>query len=196
MKGLKKAAELYRDLGHLELGKLSAESFLKEAMEAADCGPNRLDMLADIIQKPEHIALPRLVRIIRKNIFDGRISAVPPADRLAAIVRGWGGPEVSAQLNAIGSSEGDIFALAVREAGKRHPDIFGDVTDWAAHLSALEIVQEQYEAALAAMDFTAADLFISDKISFMCTLGTVTLGPNWQQRLVDWELAEPSKKAA
>ena len=196
MKGLKQAAELSRELAQLEAGKLSAEGLLTEAMEAADCGSNRLDMLAEVIQKPEMEALPRLVRNIIRNIFDGRVSTVPPAERLSQIVRAWGSPEAPALLNSIGSAEGELFALAVREAGKKHPEAFGDVTDWAGHLAALGEARTAFEAALAALDFKAADLVIGDEISFKCTGGAVTLGPDWQQRLIDWQLAKPTKAAA
>jgi hypothetical protein len=196
MKGLKQAAELAHELDHLEAGKLTAEGFLEEAMKAADAGPNRLGMLAEIIQKPEFEAIPRLVRIIIKNILDGRVSTIPPAERLSQIVRTWGGTEVSAQLTAIGSSEAEAFALAVREASERHPEVFGDVPDWAAHVARLDAVQEQYSEAVAALDFKSADLIIGDEVSFKCTGGAVLLSDGWRQKLVDWKLAQPSKIAA
>ena len=100
-------------------------------------------------------------------------------------------------------------ALAARQAAKRHPDQFGVIDDWQTYQNTLAEEREQYEAAKADINFGVADLIIdhdaatSDererglcRVSFRNTGGAVALGHNWQQRLIDWQLAKPNKAAA
>ena len=210
MKGVKQAVDLARDIAAMETdAKLSADAFQREALEAANTTDERLDLIESELEHPDYAAAQQLIRKLVEMIGSANVRNVPDADRMAMIIRVNGGDAAEAQFASLGSKASDAFALAARHAAKRYADRFGVIEDWQTYQATLADMRDKYGRALAAINFDYSDLMIDHdavtpsqrdsglcRVSFWSTSGAVTLGHGWQQRLVEWHLAQPTKAAA
>jgi hypothetical protein len=210
MKGLKRAADLAQKLAEQESGaKLSADAFEREALEAAGATTAHIDLIEEELRHPDYASAQQLVRKLAETIGSANVHSVPPADRMAMFIRAYSGEAAEAQLATLGCKGSYAFALAVRHAANRYPDRFGVIDDWQAYQKTLDDLRNEYQSALVDINFGIADLIVDYdsvsneerarglcRVSFSCTSGEVTLGQNWRQRLVNWQLAKPNKAAA
>ncbi len=211
MKNLKKAVALAGSLAEMgDNPKLSAEAFCQASLEAADgTSDARLDLIEENLGRPDYADAEALIRKLAEVIASGNTPAVPDPKRMSQFIGAYGGDAAMSQLAQMGASGRDAFAIAARRAARRHPERFGVIEDWDAFQESLSALTAQYDAALAAIDFSLADLIIDGggllpgerdrglcRVTFKCTRGVVVFSDGWQQRLVDWHLRRSEKIAA
>ena len=174
--------------------KLTAEGFKR----ACGISEERLDQVEKIITAPGNDAGLAVVRTLAGMVRERTISCVPPGDRLAMIMRQTNeeGRTLLASLSII---DMEVFALAVRWTAEKHPDAFGQLEDWDAHITAEIAARQAYQKALDGLvgAFSAADLCIDpdsvtrdEKARGLCRVGfqlasEISLVDGWPAKLVE-----------
>jgi hypothetical protein len=112
--------------------------------------------------------------------------------------------EAKSELAVIKATPQGLWAAAASWVSMKHPEVFGEVRDFDAHMARLDALKARQQELfkLVETSFTADDVMFLEtsdlmhnegytRMGFKCTGGAVALGRDAGQRLVDWLLAHP-----
>lgn len=177
--------------------KLTADVFNRSMQEMANSDDARLDALkAKLESDPKGKYLRWTLAFYRQSVrwVKEPSCSGPPKEpwRLHWLGRH---EEATQELQTIGSSILELFALAVRETAREHPEVFGDIEDMAAHQLALTEAKVAYAEALNRIEneYTTDDIIVGQpdkegraRISYKVSRGKVAIGEGSGERLVNF----------
>mgnify|MGYP001578834606 CR=1 FL=1 len=200
-KALKEACKAYKELEKLQSeSKLTADSFFKEALEAANIKESDLKPIAEALNSGKFPHCSAFVRSAEKWVREQTCKRPPRELRRLT----WLGREadVSAECGRLKTDFFALFALATQTIIKKNPESFGGIEDWGSHHRKIEKVRQQLDELYSQIEssYDSSDLIIGEpdkkgncKISFKATNGEVLLGLNAGERVVDWFSANQVK---
>lgn len=194
------AAQFTHQLRLLEAGrpKLTAKAFLQAAMEIANIDKKRLVSLEKMLAHKTAEPLRGFVARAVARLRDGSYSY--PPDKLNRI-RYLGSDEVAGVMGGHQTNYFEMFALAVKICGDRHPEAFGTIENWPAYQAQVRHIRDTVAAmnVMITTEVKGSDLHIVDggngtaRVTFTLSDGEVSLYPvkDAGERLVNWVLNHP-----
>ena len=174
--------------------KLSAEGFKR----ACGVSEERLDRIEKALAESGDDVGEAVIRQLASMVRGPNFTCCPPGDRLALFMRQTN-QEGRTLLASLAITNLEAIALAVRWTAEKHPDAFGKLDDWDAHITAEIAARQAYQKALDGLvgAFNAADLIIDpdsvtrdEKARGLCRVGfqlapEISLVDGWPAKLVE-----------
>ena len=130
---LNEGAEVLRSLHRLDGNRrLTPDAFLTAACRIADCSEEELSEFENRLDGAIGVDETRI--FIRRMVMAFKPSTYPtPHSNLPKLLRCYGSDTVPGELGIMDGSLALCQAVAAKTVTKRFPELFGEITDFAAH---------------------------------------------------------------